>query len=174
MYNPEKTIVIDLETTGLNPIHNEILQVAIIDGNGKVLLNEYCKPKHTQTWPEAEAINHITPEIVADKPKFKKIIPEINKILKKADTIIGYNIEFDLTQLLCNGVSKKHIVHKKIHDVMLEFADIYGEKLPNGKQKWQKLTKCAEYYDYKYDNAHDALDDVKATLHCFKKIHEIK
>ena len=37
--------------------------------------------------------------------------------------------------------------------------------------KWQKLTTCAAYYEYKF-NAHDSLEDVKATLHCYKCIME--
>ena len=41
-------IVIDTETTGLTP-YDEILQLSIIDGNGKTLLNELYRPlNHTE------------------------------------------------------------------------------------------------------------------------------
>ena len=37
-------IVIDTETTGLNPYDDELLQVSIIDGQGNTLFNSYIKP----------------------------------------------------------------------------------------------------------------------------------
>lgn len=45
-----------------------------------------------------------------------------------------------------------------------------------GCNKWQKLTKCAEYYGYDWENdtAHDSLADCRATLYCYKKMKEQK
>lgn len=40
-----------------------------------------------------------------------------------------------------------------------------------GSYKWQSLTKCATYYGYEF-KAHDSLEDVKATLYCYKKMEE--
>ena len=40
-----KVIVIDTESTGVDPYSDEILQVSIIDGAGKVLFNKYIKHK---------------------------------------------------------------------------------------------------------------------------------
>lgn len=51
---------------------------------------------------------------------------------------------------------------------MLEFSYIAGEydKEHNG-YKWKSLTYCAKYYGYVNYKAHDALEDVRATLHCY-------
>ena len=35
--------VLDFETTGLVPGQDEVLQVAVVDGTGAVLMNEYCR-----------------------------------------------------------------------------------------------------------------------------------
>lgn len=62
-------------------------------------------------------------------------------------------------------------------DVMQDFADIYGEWSDKyGCNKWQKLTKCATYYGYDWENdtAHDSLADCRATLYCYNKINECK
>lgn len=40
-YNPSKMIVFDIETTGLDAEKDDVLQISIIDGNGKTLINEY-------------------------------------------------------------------------------------------------------------------------------------
>lgn len=39
--------------------------------------------------------------------------------------------------------------------------------------KWQKLTTAARYYGYQF-NAHDSLEDVRATLHVAKEIYKDK
>lgn len=39
-------VIFDVETTGLAPEHDEILQFSAINENGKVLLNTYIKPTH--------------------------------------------------------------------------------------------------------------------------------
>lgn len=56
---------------------------------------------------------------------------------------------------------------------VMNFADIYGEWSDKyGCNKWQKLTKCAEYYGYDWENdtAHDSLADCRATLYCYQKM----
>ena len=59
-------IVFNTETTGPDPFggHDEILQISIIDVEGNVLLNSYVKPRWHESWPEAEAVHGITPEMV--------------------------------------------------------------------------------------------------------------
>lgn len=163
-------IVIDTETTGLNPYDDELLQVSIIDGQGNTLFNSYIKPLYTDNWNKAMAVNHITPETVATAPNILEVKQEISRIINSAHTIIGYNVDFDLGFLSNIGIRNENVA---IVDVMEDFADIYGEWSEQyGCHKWQKLTKCAEYYGYDWgtDIAHDSLADCKATLYCYQKM----
>lgn len=163
-------IVIDTETTGLNPYDDELLQVSIIDGQGNTLFNSYIKPLYTDNWNKAMAVNHITPETVATAPNILEVKQEISRIINSAHTIIGYNVDFDLGFLSNIGIRNENAA---IVDVMEDFADIYGEWSEQyGCHKWQKLTKCAEYYGYDWgtDIAHDSLADCKATLYCHQKM----
>lgn len=167
-------IVIDTETTGLNPYDDELLQVSIIDGQGNSLFNSYIKPLYTDNWNKAMAVNHITPETVATAPNILEVKQEISRIINSAHTIIGYNVDFDLGFLSNIGIRNENAA---IVDVMEDFADIYGEWSEQyGCHKWQKLTKCAEYYGYDWgtDIAHDSLADCRATLYCYKKMKEQK
>lgn len=59
-----KIICIDIETTGLDPANDEILQISIINGRGKTLYNSYIRPVHKREWKEAEEINKISWEAV--------------------------------------------------------------------------------------------------------------
>lgn len=163
-------IVIDTETTGLNPYDDELLQVSIIDGQGNTLFNSYIKPLYTDNWNKAMAVNHITPETVATAPNILEVKQEISRIINSAHTIIGYNVDFDLGFLSNIGIKNENAA---IVDVMENFAYIYGEWSEQyGCHKWQRLTKCAEYYGYDWgtDIAHDSLADCKATLYCYQKM----
>lgn len=171
----KRIVVIDTETTGLNPDRDEILQLSIIDGNGSTLFNSYFKPIERKRWPKAQKVNNITPQMVADKPHITdyEIHKQIKSILKSADIIVGYNIDFDMAFLISSGI----YVHKKQVDVMLEFAKIYGQWSDYfNEYKWQKLTTCAKYYGYDWnaygDTAHDSLADCRATLYCYQKMHD--
>lgn len=164
-------IVIDTETTGLNPYDDELLQVSIIDGQGNTLFNSYIKPLYTDNWNKAMAVNHITPETVATAPNILEVKQEISRIINSAHTIIGYNVDFDLGFLSNIGIKNENAA---IVDVMENFAYIYGEWSEQyGCHKWQRLTKCAEYYGYDWgtDIAHDSLADCRATLYCYNKIN---
>lgn len=159
-----KIVVLDLETTGFNKYDDEIVQVSIIDQDENVLLNEYCKPEHKIEWPEAAAVTGITPEIVADKKPFAFYAPIVEDILNNAEMILIYNAGFDAAFLHAKGLEFPDDI---IRDVMLEFAEVYGEWNDYYcNYKWQKLSTAARYYGYMF-NAHDSLEDVKATLYVF-------
>lgn len=170
-----KYIIIDTETTGFHPYDgDELLQVSIIDTDGNVLFDEYFKPQHRTEWKEAEQVNGISPEMVADRPAISEKISEINAIIENSDTIIGYNTQFDIGFLKANGA----IVPDDLEtvDVMEDFAKIYGEwNSVRGSYKWQKLTRAAEYYGYDWsqraETAHNSLGDCYATLFVYDKIN---
>lgn len=53
-------VIFDVETTGLDPENDEILQFSAINENGEVLMNTYIKPTHHTEWKDAESVNHIS------------------------------------------------------------------------------------------------------------------
>lgn len=172
---PSESITLDTETTGLSPDNGaEILQLSIINQDGDVLFNEYFKPLFAQSWAQAMAVNHITPEMVADKPCIYDKLPEIIAILQGTGCVIGYNTYFDLSMLAAVGAKRPK--ETPVVDVMEDFAPIYGEYNEKyGTYKWQKLTVCASYYGYDWgeDTAHDSLADCRATLYCYRKMQEL-
>lgn len=165
-----KYIVLDTETTGLRSSVDELLQVSIIDSEGNTLFDEYINPLVATHWDDAMAINGITPKMVSDKHNIIEHKQELIDILNSTDVIVGYNTQFDLDFLSSVGIENKNA---KVVDVMLDFAPIYGEWSENyGCYKWQKLTTCADYYNYDWgeDNAHNSLSDCRATLFCYQQL----
>ena len=167
-------ICLDTETTGLRAGYDEVLQLTIIDGNENVLMNEYFKPDHAKSWPDAQRVNHISPWNVKDRPSIQAFKARIEEILSGADLIVGYNVGFDLSMLRGVGIA---VPETPVYDVMKEFAPIYGEWNDYyGDYKWQKLERCAAYYHYKWEGGamHDSLGDTKATLYCYRRMTEDK
>ena len=145
------------------------------DGDGNTLYNAYFKPEHTESWPKAEEVNHISPEMVANAPSIQSEMAAIGNILSRAKTIVGYNTEYDLRFLQAAGWQRPE--EQKIVDVMQDFAPIYGEwSEERGDYKWQKLSTCAAWYGYEWTErgAHNSLEDCLATLHCYKEMEKEK
>lgn len=166
--NPSRIIVIDIETTGFNEYHEDVLQVSVIDGDGKILLNSYVKPYYNSHWFLGEGLHYISPEMVADAPELHELIPQLKGILDSCDMMIRYNTTFVTSFLKFLDYSDK-----KEEDVMEDFAPIYGEWLPSlESHKWQTLGTCADYYGFDWNSMEDyvsgSLRDCYAILHCYR------
>lgn len=167
----KKFICFDTETTGTE-WNAEALSLAIVDQDNNVLFNKRFKPLNHTEWPDAQAVHGISPEDVKDCLPISNYRDEIYKIFNQYDLIIGYNVDFDFRILEYNLLINFKLLGKTVEDVMHMFAPIFGQKSYYGGYRWQKLETCANYYRYNF-NAHDALEDVKATIYCYKKMKGI-
>lgn len=155
-------IVIDTETTGLpGKQKQEVLSLAITDLDGNVLFYDLIKPKERKRWPKAQEIHGISPADVKDKQTLEERLPDIEPIFNSASVVVGYNVKFDIDMLASSGFEYKGATH----DLMRSYSNRHN----NGR--FAKLTQCASHYGYKYD-AHNALEDAKATAYCYKKFKE--
>lgn len=162
-------VFFDIESTGLDPVRDEILQLSIINENEEVLFNDYIRPVRHETWREAEKIHHISPEMVKDKQTFESRKQEIQKIFDQATELIAYNANFDISFLKAVGIVLPDV---PISDPMIDFSFVYREYSEKyGTFKWQKLVVAAKYYGYKFD-AHDSLEDIRATKFIYEKMKE--
>ena len=172
-YDAVRNIVLDTETTGLME-NDELLQVSILDADtGTVLFNSYIQPCFHLVWPDAQTVNDITYEMVEDAPHIYKVLPVLNAIFRNVESVIGYDLYFDILFLKRAGVKiPDNVVY---HDVKDTFAVVYGDY--NNQYHnftWKSLSLCAEVlgYDWGTDTAHDSLADCKATLFCYNELEK--
>ena len=160
----DRVVCLDVETTGLDPRSDEVLQIALVRGDGEVLASRCVRPEHHSSWPLAQRTHGISPSMVEGCPSLASLKPEIEEVFEDVDLIVGYNVAFDLLFLRAAGIS---IGRAPVFDVMREFAPVAG-RWDAGHQRyaWVSLAYCARYYGVPL-RAHDALGDAQATLGCF-------
>lgn len=160
----DRVVCLDVETTGLDPRSDEVLQLAFVRGDGEVLLSCYVRPEHRSSWPLAQRTHGISPSMVEGCPSLALLKPEIEKFFEGTDLIVGYNVAFDLMFLQTAVIS---FGNASVFDVMQEFAPIAGRwDADRQRYAWVSLAYCAKYYEVPL-RAHDALGDARATLGCF-------
>ena len=153
--------VIDFETTGVDPAADEILQVAVIDGRGQVLLNELCRPQRVGDWAGAQRVNGITPAMVAGKPAFAHFAPRVQELLAGAKRVLAYNAAFEQGFLRAAGIDPDAF---RWADPMELFARAFG-----GQKR--RLSTAAGLFGIRFQ-AHDALGDVQATLALYRALQQ--
>lgn len=167
--NPTGEIVLNAATTGLEA-NDEIIQLSIIDGNDKVLFNEYIKPCYHIEWEQAELVHGVSPDVVRNGKYLFKYLPVLMGIFASAKTIVVYDSQSNLNYLFPWGIRNDDA---EIVDVMQLFAPVYGDRDYEGNYPYWSLSFCSDYFGYKF-NEHDNLEGAKATLYCWRKLKEKK
>ncbi len=160
----------DIETTGLDKTSDEILQLSIINENEDILFNDLFRPVRKKEWVDAQKVNGISSEMVKDKKSFNEVRSEIQNIFSKATELIAYNTSFDIGFLRKNGIVFPEV---KITDPMLDFSNIYREwDESRNTYKWKNLAFVSDWFEYGDFNAHDSLEDIRATKYIYDIIEK--
>lgn len=156
--------VIDLETTGLKPGKDRIIQVSAMRYEGSepveamVSYVNPCKPIPK----EASDINGIHDDDVKDAPTLDAIAESLKEFVGKSP-ILGYNIPFDLQFLYCSGIDL--ISKRSIYD-----ARVLAKKLYKGDIEYYSLENVLAYNGISIGELHDAKVDCFATGLVFLKM----
>jgi DNA polymerase-3 subunit epsilon len=151
-------VILDTETTGLYDA--EIVEIAIIDRLGEMLLDTLIKPS-IPIPAEVTEIHGITDEIVADAPSFPEVYPRIVEVLKYKRILI-YNAEFDIKILnyCCHLHNLPILKLKKRSQCLMEWvAQWEGD--------WSYYYKDYKYFPLPSGN-HRALGDCTAAFELIK------
>lgn len=157
-YTEQEPLFLDTETTGLR---GEVCELAVIDLQGQVLINQLIRP--TKPIPQdVTEIHGITNEMVAESPTFRDLLPALDQLLR-GRTVLVYNVEFD-EGILWNSLTAHEIpllhgeqpfepwwAHEtdpgrkgNWHCVMELYAAFYGDwNNYHGNYRWQRLSHAA-------------------------------
>lgn len=165
-----KTVCFDTETTGISK-RDEIIQISIINEEEDELLTTFIKPENNKSWPEAEAVNGISPKMVKDAPSMNDVSDVLSKIFDGAKQVIGYNVSFDLRMV--EQCSDYVFDRKKVTDVMKQFKKDKNDKESHKLCDAVKYYCDRNFYEEFMDGAHKADMDTLATVKVWKKQEEL-
>ncbi|MBB4742693.1 DNA polymerase III epsilon subunit-like protein [Actinoplanes octamycinicus] len=150
--------VIDVETSGLSPEYDRVIEVAVVatDSNGNVV-DEWTTLVNPEGPVGKTSLHRITAADVADAPRFTDIVGELTLRLA-GRVIVGHNVQFDLRFLHAEFARARlrlpHLVslctYRESHDY-----------LP-GLQR-RRLPDCCHAAGVVLTDAHAALEDARAT-----------
>jgi len=160
-------VVLDTETTGIDPEENELLQIAVVDHAGRVLLDTYVRPIRRTSWPDAERIHGITPAFIfaggaeGPYPTWDKVQPVLFEMCRGKEVVI-YSASFDV-QFVGEALRES-----TVRCAMLRFAAHYGDWNEYYESyRWQKLSTAAEYVMHQWQGrAHTALQTPRRRFPC--------
>ncbi len=152
-------VFFDLETTGVNVMHDRIVELAYIkvmpDGTEEeesILINP-GRPIP----PESTAVHGITDEAVAFCPRFEEIADKVFAIFDGAD-IAGFNSSRFDVPLLMQEFSRAGVNFRTIDHKFVDVQTIYHKMEPRTLAAAHKFYCGSEFSD-----AHHALNDTRAT-----------
>ena len=156
-------LFLDTETTGLDE-QAEIVELAVVDSNGDVLIDTLIKPCFSI--PQVVTDLHgITNKMVKNAPDWHDIHPQISSLLCGRN-VIAYNASFDARML------DQTCLHYRLPFISANYfcaMEMYKRHTYN--HKWIKLSKAAWECGVDLpDEMHRALAD---TLMCLGIVREI-
>jgi DNA polymerase III epsilon subunit-like protein len=162
-----KAIIIDTETTGLDR-DDEILQLAVIDLQGNVLLETLVRSAKPIA-PEASAVHGITAQCVASSPTFAELYEKIAGLISERD-LVAYNADFDRRMMLqtCKNHGLPEFEFAEWHCAMKKYGHFWGERYDNGNFRQHSLTNACIQQDIAIHGTHQATKDCLLTLELIK------
>lgn len=104
-----KFVALDLETTGLNPEKDTIIEIAAIRGEIEKIDNSFViknfEEKTTLINPkipleeEVVLITKITEKMLENKPTWEEVREKVREFIGEDTAILGHNVIFDISVL---------------------------------------------------------------------------
>ena len=149
---------VDLETTGLDPLQDQIIEVAVqrFTLNGEAGHFSTLVNSDIPIPPEVSRLTGITSKDLVNAPNFNEIKNQVSAALQGA-VLVGHNINFDLKFLSKHGISP----NGDIVDT-LDLAYIIDRDSPD-----YRLQTLTERYKIDPGTEHRALSDCISTMNLF-------
>lgn len=162
-------IVVDLETTGLDPYKGcEIIEIGVTEIKDNNIGRNYSRLiKPNGIIPKfISDITNISNEMVVNEKSLEEVLPKFREYVGEK-TIIAHNAKFDL-KFLNFYLDKMGLETIENHICTLELL----KKNKEYKGKNKKLETACEYYNIENKNAHRADSDTLATAKLFLELNK--
>ncbi len=176
---PDNYTVIDIETTGLDPAYDEIIEIGALKVNKGIIVDKFeslVKPNGFYYYDDNDneifayvddfitELTGITNDMLETAPTIKNILPTFIDFIQD-DILIGHNINFDINFLYDVSLNQLNL---KLQNDFVDLMRLARKIYP--KFKNHKLKTIAKNLDINSKNDHRALADCNITHECFLKL----
>lgn len=176
---PDSFVVFDLETTGLSPEYNEIIEIGAIrfvDDIPTEIFHALVKPKKKIT-QKITSLTGITNEMLSEAKCIEEIIPFFLDFIR-GDVLVAHNASFDISFILENlyNLGYKKLNNKVIDTLALsrryvreyDYFDECDKKLQN-----YKLVTLKNEFGLSELSSHNSIDDCKVCAYVYQRIKDM-
>ena len=162
---PKDYTVLDLETTGVNPNVDKIIELSAIKYRDNQEVDRFSTLVNPQRWlsKEVQDITHIRPWDLKQAPTIDQVIGDFDKFLGN-DTIVGYNVNFDVN--FTYDAMEEHL--GKIMDN--DFVDVKRIAQRELNLDKYKQVNVVEHYGMSSEGAHRAINDCEMCNAIFQRL----
>jgi DNA polymerase-3 subunit epsilon/ATP-dependent DNA helicase DinG len=153
-------ITLDIETTGLDPHKDAVIEIGVVRFDGKRIEGEWSTLVNPgrKIPPFITQLTGITDHMVLDAPPIQRVLSELRNFTGDLP-ILGHNVGFDC--LFNYGLRIKILYSYEIASVLLPTAGRYN------------LGALGQYLGIPLPASHRALDDARVTLAVYRSLYEI-
>lgn len=162
-------VLVDIETTGLSPKDNDIIEIGAIKVCENKVIDKYeslIKIDYKLN-PFITRLTGITNKMLLENGK------DLNEVLEKflefvgSDIIIGHNVNFDINFIY--DKCEKHL-NTYLKNDFIDTMRIAKKVLPDSSN--YKLGTLANKFGINYEDAHRGLKDVEITYQVYNNLRE--
>ena len=158
-------IAFDVETTGLNPLENEIIEIGALkvrDGKVAERFMEFIKPT-TSISPAITSLTGITNDMVVQARPRCSVVADFLDFCEE-DVLIGHNVSFDYSFMKCSAAADG-LPFEKMGIDTLKIAQKVLKDLDS-----KSLGSLCDYYHIENKSAHRAYHDALATAKLYQTL----
>lgn len=158
-------IALDLETTGLNPSTDRILEIGavkVVEGEVTETYETLVNPCLTLS-PRIEELTGITQEMAMGGKETREAVTELVEFCGELP-LLGHNILFDYSFVKRSAVNLKLAFEKEGIDTLKIARSVFPE------MEHRNLGALCQYYGIEQGRAHRAADDARSAMELYRRM----
>lgn len=171
---PDSYVVIDIETTGLSPDYDSIIEVGAIKYESGVETERFssliqpdsCDDDGNYINDFIRRLTGITNEMLSSAPSAREVFPTFYEFLSDS-VLVGHNVNFDINFLYDNFEKN---LNKSLSNDFVDTMRISRNLHPELRE--HTLSDLKERYNIGYSKAHRTLADCESTYLVLRSLHK--
>ncbi len=163
-------VYLDTETTGLDA-RAEVVEIAIIDADGRPLVNTLVKPQ-SPVPADASRVHGLTTAVLQSAPTWPEVWPQILAALAGRLVLI-YNADYDIR--LMEQTARRYqmafdVPGMEVGDLLTLYSEFKGVRGTDGQLRRWRLEQAGREMGIALPNSHRALDDTLLARELHRRI----